>query len=139
MVTPNEWENPIQRALGLSHPTVTRKQMQKQSFGLALSSQGLSSGSVPLQSAASSLTPACLSPCPNSGPGPATTMSSSPRQAPLLAKLITSRSLCKKGSGFSFMGISLGVVPLPSAERRTCCQGWGQPRGSSQSRKHFRK
>ena len=41
MVTPNELEDPIQGALGLSHLTVTRKQMQKQSFGLTLSSQGL--------------------------------------------------------------------------------------------------
>jgi len=37
MVTPDEWEHLIQGALGLSDLAVTRKQMQKQSFGLTLS------------------------------------------------------------------------------------------------------
>lgn len=40
MATPNELEDPIQGALGLSHLALTRKQMQKQSFGLT---QGLCS------------------------------------------------------------------------------------------------
>lgn len=135
MVRPHELEDPVQGALGHSHLTVTRKQVQQQSSGLTLSSPGLFPMFLtqrgPLRgamlvrtwdpSSAANVGPvisfAFLPPSPrsSSGLGPATTLSSSPRQPALLAKADRISPALREGLWIErSMGIGLAASePLP--------------------------